>query len=232
VADSQTISAAPHPRTRLLVAVILAFGAAGLRDLAALPVLGAVVLVVIALARPPSGFVCRLRVPFLLALAIAVLVPLMAAGPVSYSTDTAQAATLMAARLLGIATMVLALLGGLSDFQLVAALRGLRVPVLICDLALLTLRYLHDIRTELARARLARDLRGGVTGWRALPEFGALLAVLMIRALKRSERVWAAMRLRGYHGHLVTAAVPFAARDYLAITTALGAAALLSGLHP
>jgi cobalt/nickel transport system permease protein len=232
VADSQTLSAALQPRTRLLVAVILAFGAASMRDLAALPVLGAVALAVIAVARPPRSFVRRLYAPILLAVAIVALVPLMAEGPINYSGDMAQTAAMMAARVLAIAAMGLALLSGLSDMQLAAALRGLRVPVLICDLALLTLRYLHDIRAELARARLARDLRGGATGWRTLPEFGALLAVVLIRALKRSERVWAAMRLRGYQGGLATSPAAFTMRDHGAIATALVAAVALFGFRP
>ena len=232
MADTLALGTALQPRTRLLVALVLAFGAASVREVALLPALGAGALAVIALARPPRAFVHRLRAPALLALAIVALLPLMAAGPVSLTGDTTQAAVLMAARLLAIAAMVLALLSGLSDMQVVAALRGLRVPVLICDLALLTLRYLHDIRAELARARLARTLRGGTNGWRALPEFGALLAVLMIRALRRSERVWAAMRLRGYHGGLASEPAPLAARDYTAIGAAVVAAVALFSLRP
>jgi cobalt/nickel transport system permease protein len=232
VADTLVLGAALQPRTRLLVAVVLAFGAATVRDVALLPALGAVALAVIAITRPPRAFARRLRAPALLALAIAAALPLMVAGPVNLASDATQAAVLMAARLLAIAAMVLALLSGLSDIQLVAALRGLRVPVLICDLALLTLRYLHDIRTELARARLARTLRGGTDGWRALPEFGALLAVLMIRALRRSERVWAAMRLRGYHGGLMSAPAPLTVRDYMAIGAAVVTALALALLRP
>lgn len=228
-----------QPKTRLLVAVILAFGAAMVRDLTLLPALAALVLCVIFLAQPPTGFARRLRAPFLLAVGIMALLPpfgtgptLFQIGPFFYPVETTQAALLIAARLLAIVTMVLALLSGLSDFQLVTALRGLRVPALICDLALLTLRYQHDLRAELARARLARRLRGGANGWRALTDFGALLAVLLIRALQRSERVWAAMRVRGYHRTMTHPPALLAVPDYAATGLALiiSAALIWTGL--
>ena len=231
--------AALAPRTRVLLAVILAFGAAGTRHPAMVPILLALALIIVALARPPSGFGRKLRAPGLLALGIVAFLPLFGAGPaliqlgpLSYCADTAATASLIAARLLAIVAMVLALLSGLPDLHLIAGLRGLRVPILLCDLALLTLRYQHDLRVELGRARLARDLRGGRNGWRALPDFGAMLAVLILRTLRRSERVWAAMRARGYHNGLGADNVPLRVADFGAITLAGLAALSLIGLNP
>jgi len=68
----------------------------------------------------------------------------------------------------------------------------------MADMTLLTLRYLADARAELARAELARQLRAGPVGWRALPDRAMILATSLIRAQDRAERVWAAMRLRGH----------------------------------
>lgn len=227
-----------QPRTRLLVAVLLAMGAAAVRDLAMLPVLAVLVVAVILLVRPPLGLVRKLRAPFALALAFVVIIPvfgtgpaLWQVGPITFAQDAAAAAIVIAVRLLAIAAMVLALLSGLSDMQLVSALRGSRVPPVICDLALLTLRYLHDLRAELARARLARRLRGGADGWRSLPDFGALLAVLLIRTLRQSERVWMAMRLRGYHNAVSVVPAPYAVGDLLAVAGAALAALVLIGVR-
>ncbi len=213
-----------QPKTRLLLAAILAFGAASIRDMAMIPALVVLTLAVIAIARPSRGFIWHLRGPVVLAVAIVLVLPLFDTGPNRYSGETAEAALVMAARLLAIATMVLALLSDMSEMQLVAGLRGLRVPVLICDLAVLTLRYLQEVRAELARTRLARHLRGGSGGWRAVPEFGTLIAVMMIRALKRSERVWAAMRVRGYQGGIVARESGWRMADLWAVASAIVAA--------
>jgi cobalt/nickel transport system permease protein len=216
---------------------MLAFGVASVQDLGVVAMLIILAFLGIAFERPTHAFVRSLRVPVLLATGLIVIAPLFGTGPhllqigpFSYDTDTANTAVLMAGRVLAIAAIMQALLAGLSDLQLVSGLRGLRVPALICDLALLTLRYLHDLRVELQRARLARDIRGGAGGWHGLTEFGALLAVLMIRSLQRSERVWTAMRVRGYQSGLVAAPPPLTARDLAAIIGAGLVAAVLIGV--
>lgn len=214
----------------------MAFGAAAVQKLVLLPVLAGITVAVIALVQPPRGWVQRLRAPLVVALCIVAILPffgtgpaLFQIGPLGYATGAAEPALLMAARLMAIAALVLALVSGLSDVDLVAALRGVRVPTILCDLTLLTLRYLHELRAELARVRLARRLRGGKSGWRDLPEFGALLAVVMIRALQRSEHVWAAMRVRGYHTTLSGQPAPMSARDIWAIAGAVLTAFALIG---
>lgn len=219
------------PRARLVIALILAFGIAAIQTLAALPLV-VLIAVSVTLASGQAYLVLqRLRGPALLALGVLVVLSLSSGqsvlaqlGPVALRLDGVQAGALIALRLLSIVALTLALLTPLSAFQLAGALRGLGVPVLMADLALLTMRYLDEVSAELRRAHLARRLRGGRAGWRALPEHAALLATSLIRAQSRAERLWAAMRLRGYGTGLAMPVAPLRAPDWLAMGAATGAA--------
>ncbi|MFN7001913.1 MAG: energy-coupling factor transporter transmembrane component T family protein [Roseinatronobacter sp.] len=193
------------PRARLILALVLAFGFATVQGLAVLPLVMALAMGVVLAFGAGRVVLRRMRAPLVLVLVLTVVLPLISGptvlaqiGPVALRLEGLQAAALIAGRLLSIVAVTLALLATLSPFDLVAGLRGLRVPALLTDLALLTLRYLDEVTAELRRAAIARSLRGGKRGWRALPDHALGLATSLIRAQARSERLWAAMRLRGY----------------------------------
>ncbi|MCC5957277.1 MAG: cobalt ECF transporter T component CbiQ [Natronohydrobacter sp.] len=222
------------PRARLVVVLFLAFGIAAVQGLAVLPwVIGLALAVVLACGHWWL-VLRRMRGPAALALGLVLVLPLIAGetvlaqlGPIALRLEGVQAAALIAGRLLAIVAITLALLAPLPPFQLVAGLRGLRVPALMTDLALLTLRYLDEVSADLRRAHLARQLRGGRSGWHALPDHARLLASSLIRAQARSERLWAAMRLRGYDTGLALPVAPLQVHDWVAIT---GAALLGCGV--
>ncbi|MGY6549956.1 MAG: energy-coupling factor transporter transmembrane component T family protein [Roseinatronobacter sp.] len=216
------------PRARLVIALVLAFGFASIRGLAVLPVIVVLAGVIVLGSGQVGAVLRRLRGPALLALVLGMALAMMSGqtvlvqwGPLTLRQEGVQAAALIAGRLLAIVAVTLALLSALSAFQLVEALRALRVPALMADLALLTLRYLEEASAELRRAHLARHLRGGKRGWRALPDHAALLAMGLIRAQVRSERLWAAMRLRGYGTGVQATASPLRKSEWLVITAAV-----------
>lgn len=223
------------PRARLLIALALAFAIAAVRELAMLPVL-ALLAGGLALTCGQTRLIMRrIRGAALLALGLVLILPLISGqtilaqlGPLAFRLEGLHAGGLMAMRLLSVVAITLALLAPLSPFQLVGALRGLGVPVLMADLALLTLRYLDEASAGLRRARLARQLRGGRadwrSGWRALPDHAAAFATGLIRAQVRSDRLWAAMRLRGYGTGLAIPVAPLHARDRAAMSAAMVAA--------
>lgn len=222
------------PRARLVVVLFLAFGIASVQGLAVLPWVMGLALGVVLVCGHWRLVLRRMRGPALLALGLVLVLPLISGetvlarlGPLALRLEGVQAAALIAGRLLSIVALTLALLAPLSPLHLVAGLRGLRLPALMTDLALLTLRYLDEVRSDLRRAHLARQLRGGRRGWQALPDHARLLATSLIRAQARSERVWAAMRLRGYGTGLALTIAPLRARDRAAIT---GAAILACGV--
>lgn len=221
-------------RTRLVVVLALGFGIAAVQGLAVLPFVIALAVAVVLASGQARLVLRRMRGPAALALGLGLVLPLIAGetllaqlGPIALRLEGVQAAALIAGRLLAIVAITLALLAPLTPFQLVAGLRGLRLPALMTDLALLTLRYLDEVSADLRRAHLARQLRGGRRGWRALPDHARLLATSLIRAQARSERLWAAMRLRGYSTGLALPVAPLQARDRAAIT---GAAILACGV--
>lgn len=231
------------PRARLLIALALAFAIAAVRELAMLPVLTLLAGGLALTCGQTRLILRRIRGAALLALGLVLILPLISGqtvlaqlGPLAFRLEGLHAGGLMAMRLLSVVTITLALLAPLSPFQLVGALRGLGVPVLMADLALLTLRYLDEVSAGLRRARLARQLRGGRpdwrsdwrsgwrSGWRALPDHAAIFATGLIRAQVRSDRLWAAMRLRGYGTGLAIPVAPLHARDRGAMTAAMVAA--------
>ena len=223
-----------NPRARLVAALLLAFGIAAVQGGAVLPLVAALAGGVVLALGQGRRVVRGLRAPALLAMALLLVLPFAAGGtvlaqigPLVLRQEGLQAAVLMATRLLSIVALTLALLAPLSPAQLVAGLRGLGLPGLITDLALLTARYLEETRAELARAQLARRLRGGRPGWRAVPDQAALLACALIRAQTRAERLWAAMRLRGHGAAQMVPAAALTTRDRVAMTGAAGAALAL-----
>ena len=214
-------------RARLVMAFGLAFGFASVQNLAVLPALWIIAGAGVLASGRAWQILLRLRGAAVLAGAFMLILPLIAGetvlarlGPLVLYLEGAQAGALIAGRLLAIVAVTLALLSPLSPFELVAGMRALGVPALMADLALLTLRYMDEVAAQLARARLARRLRGGKSGWRGLPDHALLLATSLIRAQARSEQLWAAMRLRGYGAGLAAPAPPVSTRDWAFMTGA------------
>lgn len=99
---------------------------------------------------------------------------------------------------------VLALIGTLEATTLGHALARLGFPEKLVHLLLFTVRYLEVISQEYQCMRRAMKARAFIPRsdrhtWRAL---GYLIGMLLVRSLERSERIFAAMKCRGYHGRL------------------------------
>lgn len=220
------------PRIRLGVALVLGFGFAAVQDLRLAPAMLATAAAVTMISGPglaPLGR--RLRAPGLFALGVLAILPLTVGqtplatvGPLTIRAEGVSAALLIATRLLCIVAVVAAMLAPLAPLDLVRAARGLGVPAILADLALLTLRYLDEVRDEAARMRRAMALRGGRPGLRRLGALGWLLAALMLRSHDRADRQWRAMRLRGHGAAAVDAWPPIAHADRLALGAAVVAA--------
>ena len=99
---------------------------------------------------------------------------------------------------------LLALVGTLEASVLGHALARLSVPEKLVHLLLFTVRYLDVISREYKSMRKAMKARAFVPRnnlhtWRS---FGYLIGMLLVRSLERSERIYAAMKCRGYCGKL------------------------------
>ncbi|WP_422446850.1 energy-coupling factor transporter transmembrane component T family protein [Thermoanaerobacterium sp. DL9XJH110] len=91
--------------------------------------------------------------------------------------------------------------------DLLFSLRSLRVPGILVNLVGFTIRYADILNGELSRmmiARKARGYTGGKNFWHmnTMKVTGQTVAVLFLRSIERSERVYSAMLSRGYDGEI------------------------------
>jgi len=126
-----------------------------------------------------------------------------------YQGGLVRFSSLLAKLFLSILTSVL--LSAATPFQdLLAAMRKLGLPRLFSAILEMMWRYLFVLVREAQRmltARKARSSRsgesasktGGTLAWRAKVT-GNMAGTLMLRSIDRSERVYAAMKARGYDG--------------------------------
>jgi len=113
--------------------------------------------------------------------------------------------------------------------SLLAGLRALGAPALFLDLLGLTYRFLFLLAGEAMRLKRAAIARGYSPKW--LPQaaiVGRLAGNLFVRSYERAERVYGAMRLRGYDSRMPAAApARFRAADGLALVASLAALAFV-----
>ncbi|HEY7660046.1 MAG TPA: cobalt ECF transporter T component CbiQ [Actinomycetota bacterium] len=169
----------------------------------------AILLVLIALAEVPFGFVARrlvFEVPFLL---FAVLLPFIGQGEqvevlgLSLSVEGLWGAwNILAKATLGLgASILVAATTTMPEF-----LRGferLRIPQALTSTLSFMIRYFDVIADDMRRMRVARQSRGHDPRWIWQAKAVATSAgALFIRSYERGERVHLAMLSRGYAGSL------------------------------
>lgn len=210
-----------EPRCKLLGLVTLMFAFAFVERGWLVPVVLAIALLLYAASRLPLSFLrSRLRYPGYFLLGVVALLPFFSGqtvlwqmGPLALRQEGLSAVLLIAGRFLAIVTTGFVLLGTTPFLTLVAALRSFGLPPVLADMTLLTYRYLFDLAETLSQMRLAMRLRGfgqaqsGDRPWLSIPflprrsdlgNLSALAGTLLIRSYEQSERVYKAMRLRGY----------------------------------
>lgn len=97
--------------------------------------------------------------------------------------------------------------------QLLVAMRALRVPKLLVAIFGLMWRYIFVLADEALRLMRAREARsgaaehgeksGGSVAWRARVT-GGMAGNLFVRGIERGDRIYDAMRARGYDGEVRT----------------------------
>lgn len=203
-----------EPRCKVLGLFGLIFAFAFVQSLWLLVPMGIVTLTLYGLSQLPVSFwLQRLRYPGLFLLGIVALLPFFAGQTVLWQwgwltvyQEGCAAVILIAARFLCIVTIALILIGSTPLLTLLKALRSLGLSPILTDMTLLTYRYLADIGENFTTMRTAMRLRGsdratrrGFMGtWQQLTQVANLTGTLLIRSYEQSERVYKAMRLRGY----------------------------------
>lgn len=136
--------------------------------------------------------------PFLLLLALAV--PLTR----GFESGWNQGAQLLARSLMSLAIMF-TLVATTPFSRLLTALERLRVPQVLISILAFMYRYMFVLVDELdkmRRAKLARTFYPSL--WWEIRLMANFVGILFVRAFERAERVYAAMRARGWHGNVPT----------------------------
>lgn len=230
-------------RCRLVGLLSLMVACAAVRSLPVLPVLVAVTVGYYLAARLPLRLLAvRLRYPGIFLLGVVLVVPwvvgetpLLQVGPLVLYREGLYQTVLIVGRFGCILALSLVLFASVPVIETVRTLRALGVPALLADIALLFSRYLADTAAFLATMQRAARLRGLQTrrlNWRLLQTLAALTGSMLVQSVERSERVYLAMRLRGYGQapHPQTSP-PIRVADWLLLvgTLALAGALALAG---
>ncbi|MEN9229441.1 MAG: cobalt ECF transporter T component CbiQ [Thermostichus sp. DG02_5_bins_236] len=207
----------PLPKLLGLMGLVVAFAA--IQRLALLPVIGVVAGGVWGLSGLPWRlWLRRLAGPGVLVSGLILVLPFWLGetviwrwGSLAVRWEGIAVVLRIGGRLGAIFTLSLLLLETTPLMELLAALRRLGIPDLLLELAWLTYRYLQELGSQWQQMRRAAQLRGWRPGGslrRDLPFLASLLGTLLVRSYERSERVYQALRLRGY-GQIV----PLVAED-------------------
>jgi cobalt/nickel transport system permease protein len=97
---------------------------------------------------------------------------------------------------------LIALIATVPIVTLGQALHNLKLPDKLCHLLLFTYRYIHVFEQEYRRLVQAMKIRGFCprTNLHTYRSYANLTAMLLVRSFDRAERVFAAMRCRGFQG--------------------------------
>ncbi len=153
-----------------------------------------------------------IEVPFLL---VAVLLPLVGGGPTLEFVGIQlsepglwDAWNILAKATLGLAVAVI--LGATTQVpEILVGLDGLRMPSIVTSIAGFMVRYIDVILSDWSRMRTAMTSRGHDARWIAqVGPIARTLGVMFVRTYERGERVYLAMRSRGYTGTMPTSAIP------------------------
>lgn len=197
-------------RSKVVALIALMFAFAFVDHLLLLPAMFLVTAVLYLLSRLPLSFLLkRLRYPGLFVLTVMVLVlfastgdtVLFQLGPLSITPEGVETVLLVMARFLCIITVSLVLFGTAPMLTSIRAMRSLRLPDIMVDMTLLTYRYLEELGETQGTMQQAMQLRGFKRDRFSLHNlriWSGLAGSLLIRSYDRSQRIYQAMRLRGY----------------------------------
>lgn len=198
-----------EPRCKLVGLMALIFAFSGVQHLGLLPVMAALAIALYRVSQLPGSFlVKRLRYPGFFLLGIVGILPFVAGDTVIYSIGSLTvrlegclAAILIATRFFCIFTVAIVLFGTAPFLTSIKAMRGLGLPSVLADMMLLSYRYLEELGDLFGTMKIAMKLRGfqgNKLSVRNLRILASLVGTLLVRSYEQSQRVYQAMRLRGY----------------------------------
>lgn len=226
------------PRLKIIGLLLLAFTFSLVSQLLVLPFMAGATLALVALSGlPVRDIIRKLRYPSLIILGLVLLLPVISGytplvqwGGLTVTVEGLSTSVLIAVRFLCIVTLAAVFLGTTPLLVNIKAVQALGLPYIMADMALLVTRYQEVFSRDLRQMRIAMRLRGHgdkALSIKALQTMSWLAGSLFLRSYERSERVYMAMRLRGY-GNAEAGPHPFKATrsDILALLGVCALAAL------
>lgn len=208
------------PRIKILACLGFIVAMVFVKSVGLLGLAAVFLLVLLALARIPTGFVAARSLwvcPFVVVVLLAL--PFSRPGVPVFTWETSlftlQAtreglyqAVLLAARIFTALFAMLLLTTTTTFRNILRAMADLRVPGIFLQLTEFTVRYLYVVVDELKRMQRARKARGFKmrTVWHlpSLKVFGATIGLLFLRAYERGDKVYTAMLARKFTGEIRT----------------------------
>ena len=196
-----------HPLTQLattfaFLIIVVSFDAREITGLLPLVLFPSILFIVNEIPLKPILLRLAFALPFVLG--IGILNPLFDRQPIIIGTLTLARGwfTFLSIFMKGILTILAALLllssCGLPN--LAKSLRILKVPKFLVLQLLLTYRYITVLMEEVFRILTAYALRAPGQKGVGYKAWGSLLGQLLLRTFDRAERIYQAMRLRGFDG--------------------------------
>ncbi len=167
----------------------------------------AVSLALVELSRIPVAFALRsLRAVLFFMGFFLVILPFthpedrVAFGPLELSTTGFLTALLIALRGLAIMLLLFPMFGTSRFDESMRALQSLKVPARLVQLVVFTYRYIFVFMDEARRLQIAWKARGFFKRCRlhTLRTIGNGVGMLVVGSLERSQRIYQAMKCRGY----------------------------------
>lgn len=246
-ADLDSLIHSWHPKYKILGISLLIFSFAFIQDISLIPVMLGITIIFYNISKLPLSFLfSRLHYPGLFLLGIIFLLPFMRGEDVIWQWSFIKLrqegillVLVIVCRFFSIFTLGLVMLGTTPFLTTIQAMRQLGLSGVIADMLILSYRYIYQIFVDFSQMQQAMQLRGYTTKkqsnrkyhisiFRHISVLAAVTASLLLRSYEQSERVYAAMRLRGY-GDLTTSIVKpnmmnhkSAKNDLLSILALLG----------
>ncbi|NOQ22772.1 MAG: cobalt ECF transporter T component CbiQ [Candidatus Aegiribacteria sp.] len=162
----------------------------------------------IASGLPLSLLLSRFRAPIVFLLFVSVFLVLFSEGdalvrigPVVLKSQGAILALNTCVRVLSVITVGIVMIYTTPLSGLSGKLKRMLIPHILVDIGIMTGRYIMVIGEDYNKMKTARKLRGYMPGKSMARRFGVIVptaATLLIKGFQQSERVFNAMRMRGY----------------------------------
>jgi len=120
----------------------------------------------------------------------------------NYSLDGLMVAVLMVLKANSIMVLIYLLIGCMDPVRIAHSLQALKIPSGFVQIMFFMIRYIDVLYDECKKMLIAAKARGFSSGCNihSFRTYGNMFGMLFVRSLERSERIYIAMKCRGFRG--------------------------------